>query len=203
MRILLPVLIALCTSFACASAQTNETQSLTLRPGDVIRVQIYQEEDISGEYQIDSDGMVILPLIGARQAAGIPISALRDSLVSNFRQHLRNPAIVITPLRRVHVLGEVNRPGMYPLDPTMTLAGAIALAGGTTPTGDLRRVRIVRDGRMIRERVGSAVTLTAADVRSDDQIIVERRSWFERNSTFVVSTVLSLTSIAIAIINNK
>ncbi len=200
MRILLPVLIALCTSFAGASAQTAETQSLTLRPGDVIRVQIYQEEDISGDYSVDENGMVVLPLIGQRNVAGVAIGVLRDSLIADFRVHLRNPAITITPLRRVHVLGEVSRPGLYPLDPTVTLAGAIALAGGATANGDLRRVRIVRDGTILRERVGSGETIHAANIRSDDQIIVERRSWFERNSTFVVSTVLSLTSIVIAIL---
>lgn len=201
MRTLILLLAGLLLAAPAVGAQTTDSQALTLSPGDIIRVQIYQEPEISGEYPVDEEGRVVLPLIGEKRVTGIPIRRLREMLLEDFRAHLRNPSILITPLRRVNVLGEVNKPGLYPIDPTVTLAGAIALAGGANPTGDLRRVRIVRDGQIIRERVGVAETLSAADIRSNDQIIVERRSWFERNSTFVVSTLISVTSIVIALLN--
>ena len=70
-----------------------------------------------------------------------------------------------------------------------------------TPDGNLNRIRIVREGAVYREQVGAGETLTGADVRSGDQIIVERRSWVSRNSQFVIGAVLSLaTSIATALI---
>lgn len=183
-----------------ATAQSAATSDLTLGPGDLIRVEVYREEELKGEYLVDEQGTVVLPLLGEQRVAGIPMRELRRQLVEAYRVHLRNPSIIITPLRRINVLGEVQRPGMYAMDPTVSVAGAVAMAGGATAAGDLRKVRIIRDGRVYGQRLGPGTVLAEADIRSGDQIFVERRSWFDRNSTFVVSTTLSLTSIIIAIL---
>lgn len=189
---------------AAQSAETAvpsaDTTSLTLRSGDVIRVQIYREDDLNGDFLIDEDGVAVLPLLGPRRVTGIPMRDLRTQLAEAYREHLRNPSISITPLRRINVLGEVQRPGVYAVDPTVSVADAVSMAGGATAAGDLRRIRIIRGGQVLRERVGAAETLRSAGVWSGDQVIVDRRSWFERNSTFVVSTVLSVTSIIIALV---
>ncbi|HET7233299.1 MAG TPA: polysaccharide biosynthesis/export family protein [Longimicrobium sp.] len=175
-------------------------QSAFLRPGDAIRVQIWREGDLSGEFPVNVNGMVTLPLLGELKLTDVPTDSLRDFLLEKYRVHLRNPSINITPLRRVNVLGEVQRPGMYAVDPTISLAGVVALAGGTTPDGDLNRIQIVREGAVIQERVGAAQTLTAADIRSGDQVMVERRGWFSRNTALVVSALISVTSIVTSII---
>jgi polysaccharide export outer membrane protein len=176
-----------------------DTVAVTLNPGDLIRVQIWREEDLSGEFLVDESGMVTLPLVGEKRVAGIPIRRLRTELLEAYRVHLRNASINITPLRRINVLGEVARPGLYPVDPTVSLAGVVAIAGGATATGDIRRIRIVRDGTVLMERAGAAETLNALELRSGDQIFVDRRGWFDRNSTFVVSALLSITSIVITL----
>ena len=75
----------------------------------------------------------------------------------------------------------------------------IALAGGTTPNGDLDRILLLRDGRRCADRLSAQTPLETANIRSGDQIVVERRGWFERNSTFVVSALLSITSIVITL----
>jgi len=182
------------------SVAPGDTAQVTLGPGDVIRVSVYHEPELNGEFPVDDRGIAVLPLIGPRHVAGVPLDELRDSLTADYRETLRNPSITIIPLRRVNVLGEVTRPGMYPLDPTVSLAGAIALAGGATPTGDLRKIRIVRGNQVLREGVGAGETLTSAGVRSNDQIYVERRGWFDRNSTFVISALLSITGVVASII---
>lgn len=184
-----------------AAQQTGTSpgeHAITLQPGDLVRVQIWREEDLSGEFPVDEDGVVTLPLLGERQVTGTPMRELRDTLIAAYRVHLRNPSISVTPLRRVNVLGEVRQPGLYSVDPTVSLAGAVALAGGATPNGDLNRITVVRAGETIHERVAAASTLNTVDIRSGDQILVQRRSWFERNSTFVVSALLSVTSLIIS-----
>lgn len=196
----LSFLLALFLAPAAASAQAGDTTALTLRSGDLIRVQIYREADLNGDFLVDEDGVAVLPLLGPQQVTGIPVRELRTRLTDAYRQHLRNPSINITLLRRVNVLGEVQRPGVYSVDPTVSVADVVSMAGGATPMGDLRRIRIIRGGRVYRERVGAGETLRSAGVWSGDQVIVDRRSWFERNSTFVVSTVLSVTSIIIALV---
>jgi polysaccharide export outer membrane protein len=166
----------------------------------MIAVVIWREEDLSGQFPVDETGAVTLPMLGRREVTGVPWQMVRDSLLSEYQAQLRNPSIQLTPLRRVNVLGEVYRPGLYELDPTVSLAGVIAMAGGATPSGDLNKIRVIRDGRVIRERVAAGASLNSADVRSGDQIFVEQRSWFVRNSTFVISLLFSATSIVITLV---
>lgn len=213
----LPFLIAaaILTATGAAAAQTGtqppptvpaahpvseDTSAITLRPGDLLRIQVWREPDLQGEFQVDVDGVVILPLIGEKSVTGIPIRRLRESLIEDYRVHLRNPSINITPLRRIHVLGAVRQPGIYPVDPTVTLADAVALAGGTVEGGDLRRLRILRRGVVIRERVAAGETLREVDLRSGDQIYIERRPWLQRNGTAVIGMAISATNLALNII---
>lgn len=172
--------------------------TLTLRPGDVVRVEIWREAELSGEFVVDEKGIVTLPLVGEKNATNVPIRDLRDQLIAEYRIQLRNPSITITPLRHVHVLGQVNQPGMYMISPTMSLAGAVALAGGASSQGDLKRLRIAREGVIIQDGVPAEATLVQIDVRSGDQIFVERRGWFERNQNFLISTMLSITALAVS-----
>jgi protein involved in polysaccharide export with SLBB domain len=194
-----PILLALIALPAGLLAQ-EAVAPVTLMSGDLLRIDIWREPDLGGEFLVDPDGMVTLPLLGQREVTDVPIAVLRDSLVAQYRVHLRNPSISITPLRRVYVLGEVNRPGLLSLDPTVSLAGVIALAGGANANGDLRRITVIRSGETVRENVTATRMLAQLDVRSGDQILVGRRSWFDRNSTFLVSAVLSVTSIVITLL---
>lgn len=204
------LLAALAASPSAATAQsaqppTREERAasaadVTLQPGDLIELEIWREEDLSGEFLVDESGTVTLPLVGRFDVRGIPIAQLRDTLIAAYSVELRNPSIIVTPLRRVYVLGEVNEPGLQAVDPTVSLAGAIALAGGATERGDLRRIRVIRNGEEIVNRVRAESALSALDVRSGDQIFVGQRSWFERNTTFLVSAILSGTSLLITLL---
>ena len=186
-----------------ASAQVPDTlpaRPLTLLPGDILQIAIWREEELSGEFLVDERGIVTIPLIGERQVTEIPLAEVRDRLLEEYRVQLRNPSIVITPQRRVYVLGEVNKPGAYSVDPTVSLAGVVALAEGATPAGDLSRIRIVRNGTIVTGRLEPDASLVAADIRSGDQIFVARRGWIERNSTFLVSVMLSVPGIIASIL---
>lgn len=173
---------------------------VVLRAGDLLRVEIWREEDLSGEFTVDREGIVTLPLLGRQEVEGAPWREVHDRLMEAYRAELRNPSISLTPLRRVYVLGEVNVPGIYEVDPTISVAGAVALAGGASERGDLDRVRVVREGALILERLPAESALVRAGIRSGDQIFVEKRSWWERNSTFLVSATISVASIVVAIV---
>lgn len=179
-------------------SNASSAEALTLQPGDLVKVEIWREEDLSGQFRVDEMGIVTLPLLGEKDVNGVPMRVLRDQLIAEYRIQLLNPSITITPLRHVHVLGNVSQPGMYMIDPTMSLAGAVALAGGATPQGDLRRLRIAREGTIIQDGVSAESTLAQIDIRSGDQIFVERRGWFERNQNFLISTMLSVTALVIS-----
>ena len=201
---LLAVAAALVLS-APGSAAGQDTSSapaaaFALRAGDVIEVFVWREEGLSGQFTVDERGYVSLPLVGSREVTSAPWTAVRDSLRAAYARELRDPDVRLTPKRRVFVLGFVGRPGPYLVDHTVPIAGAIALAGGASGEGDLARVRVMRDGEVLIKRASIDSPLTQADVRSGDQIFVDRRSWFDRNSTFIVSAMISVTSIVVTVI---
>ena len=72
--------------------------------------------------------------------------SLHNLLVTQYSKSLRDPAIEVTVLRRVNVIGAVRSPGFYYADPTVTVKGALALAGGVTPEGNRNKLELQRAG---------------------------------------------------------
>jgi len=171
---------------------TQATSDASLLPGDVVRIQIWREDGLSGDFQVDESGVVTLPLLGRKTVLGISPDSLRDQLTSDYDEYLVNPSINVTLLRRVTVLGEVRVPGLYPVDATVSVAQLIALAQGVTPDGDVNRLTLVRGGQTIRVNLAGTMALTDAGIRSGDQLIVGKRSWIARN----LSSLAWITSIA-------
>ena len=186
---------------AAAQEVATSSDSFSLEPGDVVQVDVWREKDLSGNFNVDEHGQLTLPMLGPVEVLGRPWDGLRDSLIAAYQVQLKNPSVTLTPLRRVQVLGAVNRPGQYLADPTLSLAGLIALAGGATPDGDLHRVRVVRNGQTIVKSGSVESLLLRAGVHSNDQIFVDRHSWLERNATFVASALISTAGIIITIIH--
>jgi polysaccharide export outer membrane protein len=193
-------LIIVTGSLVAQDSTFADTSVPSLQPGDMVRVAIWREEDLSGDFVVDEHGVLTLPMIGQTTVTGIPVDQLRDQLIEAFQRRLRNPSIIVTPLRRVNVLGEVQKPGLYPVDLTFSLADVLAIAGGATSMGDLRKIRIMRDGKVIREGIGIGEQLSTANIHSGDQIIVERRSWIAQNWLPTASFGISAISILIALL---
>jgi protein involved in polysaccharide export with SLBB domain len=168
----------------------------SLRPGDVIRLRIWREPDLSGEYPLDREGVVVLPKIGAVSAVDHTPAELEALVREEYARYLRNPSIEIVLLRRVNILGAVRSPGLYPVDPTMTLTDALAMAGGVLANGRQDRVELFRgDHRLVTEVTGQ-MRIQDLGLRSGDQLYVPERVWLSRNAgviATVVSTVISAT----------
>jgi len=196
----LVIALALIAGRSAAAQDTPKPTDSALLPGDAVRVLIWREPDLSGEFVINELGVVTFPMLGKRDVTNVPLEGLREKLIAEYSAQLRNPSITITPLRRIYVLGEVTKPGLYSVDPTITLAGALALAGGATPLGSLDHLRILRDGKLIRKNVSANTSLSTVNIRSADQVFVDRRSWLDRNSTFAASALLSAATLAITLL---
>jgi protein involved in polysaccharide export with SLBB domain len=175
----------------------------TLRAGDQIELLVLRDTTLSGVFPVDEQGRVVLPLVGVRRVTGSPWQVLRDSLARDLARELTDAGVRLTPLRRVYVLGFVQEPGAYYADPTVPLAGAIAMAGGASSEGSLSRIRLVRDGQRVLNRVSVEDPRVLSDVQSGDQIFVDRRGWFDRNSPFFVSAMVSLAGIAVTLIVSR
>jgi len=167
-----------------------------LRPGDVIRLRIWREPDLSGEFALDRNGAVVLPRIGTIAAADHTPEELESLLREEYSRYLRNPSIEIMLLRRINILGAVRSPGLYPVDPTMTLTDALALAGGVQPNGRQDRVELFRGEHRLVTEVTGQTRIEDLGIRSGDQVYVPERTWISRNAgviATVASTVVSAT----------
>jgi protein involved in polysaccharide export with SLBB domain len=185
------------------SAPTKSARVDFLRVGDVLKLWIWREEQMSGEFPVPETGVVVFPKIGPRKVTDQPMAELKAALVSEYQKYLRNPSIEITFLRRINVLGAVNEPGVYSLDETMTVAHALAKAGGTRPDGKTDEVQLFRDGQKLLGKISQRTRIADLPIQSGDQLFVPERGWAARNSAFVATLLSGAVSVAIALIVNK
>ncbi|HWA22222.1 MAG TPA: polysaccharide biosynthesis/export family protein [Caulobacterales bacterium] len=130
---------------AAAPVSTN----YQLGPGDKVRVMVYGEADLSGEFFVSQQGVIAYPLIGEVPAAGRTLSQFQQDVADKLKQgFIKDPKVSAEVLnyRPFYILGEVMRPGTYPYSADMTVMNAVATAGGFTYRANTRRVFIKRAG---------------------------------------------------------
>lgn len=154
---------------AAASIPTSaSTTPYDLGPGDQVRVTVFNEPDLSVEQQLSAEGLINLPLVGDVSATGMTTAELSQAIEARLRQgYLRNPRVSVTVLtyRPFYVVGEVNRPGAYPFSADLTIASAIATAGGFANGANRDRVYVQRAGAIEEHprRLHDNITLQPGD----------------------------------------
>lgn len=198
MRTRLLLLAALLAAAPGLAAQSGDAG--TVRPGDVVRLKIWQEPDLSGEFAVHESGTVVIPKLGPVQAGGMTDQALRQRLVAGFGEYLQHNSIDVTVLRRIQVLGAVRNPGLYPVDGTMSIADVLAVAGGTGQDARVDRVQLVRAGRRLDVRLTGQERVADTPIRSGDQLFVPQRGWADRNTGTVVSVLTAGAGMLVALL---
>ena len=123
--------------------------SPNLQPGEKIKVTVFGEDRLSGEYEIDPGGYVSLPLAGTVKAAGLSKQEFELALTKKFQgEYLRDPKVTVevSSFRPFYILGEVTKPGEYPYKGGLSVLSAIALAGGSTYRASSSSVMIQHAG---------------------------------------------------------
>lgn len=133
-----------------ASAQTpSSAESYVLGPNDRIRLKVYGEPDITGEYEVSNSGQVSIPLAGHITAAGVTTRQLEKSIASVLAKGIvRDPRVnvEIAQYRPYYILGEVKKSGEYPYRHGLTVLDAVASAGGFTYRANENKVFLRRAG---------------------------------------------------------
>jgi polysaccharide export outer membrane protein len=135
---LLAVVIVLAAAPARAGAQPEDAYAIG--PGDVLRVTVLGQAEMSGEFPVDPDGRLSFPILGKLQAAGMSAQELERSLSAQLADgYLKKPQVSVSvheyKSRRVFVTGEVQKPGPYPLKADRTLRALLAEVGALTSSG--------------------------------------------------------------------
>lgn len=157
---LLPLAVALsgCETadpYVAAANSTTQTVSaesypeIRLSPGDRLRVTVFGEERLSGDYDLDLNGNASLPLAGTVRLAGMTKAEAEAAVSKKLRsEYLRNPKVTVdvTSFRPFYVTGQVERPGEFPYRNRLNLISALAVAGGPTYRASRSKIYIQRGG---------------------------------------------------------
>lgn len=165
-----------CTGLA-APAQTKT--DYPLGAGDAIRIQVFQNPDLTIETRVSENGSVTYPLIGAVDLGGLSIAAAEKKIATALEKggFIKQPQvnIVLTQIRgnQIAVLGQVNRPGRFPLETANTrLSDMLANAGGATAAGDdVAIVSGVRNGQPFRQQIDVPAIFLAE--KPQDNIVLQ------------------------------
>lgn len=120
-----------------------------LGQGDQIRIIVFDEPTLSGDFRVDDAGYVSLPLIGGVKATGLTLRELEDSITARLKDgYIRDPRVSaeVANFRPFYIYGEVAKGGEYPYVAGMHVLKAIALAGGYTYRANKKKVLITRSG---------------------------------------------------------
>ena len=123
----------------------NQFDEYRLGAGDKLRINVYGEDTLSGEFRVSGEGKVSMPLVGDVQAAGLTVYAFQEELRQALaHDYLKNPKVSVEVMnyRPFYILGEVNKPGEYPYTNGLTVFNAVATAGGFTYRANEGRVFI-------------------------------------------------------------
>ncbi|MEX1183129.1 MAG: polysaccharide biosynthesis/export family protein [Gemmatimonadota bacterium] len=206
-RIMLAALLCAC-ALADAGAAAAQVQAVAdtagyersaIYAGDVIRLNIWREPDLSQSLTVPPDGVVIFPKIGAQQVAGRPLGEVRTTLLSAYREYLINPSIEIEVLRKVQVLGAVQKPGVYTVESTVSISDMLAIAGGVSPNGRQDRVELRRNDELIEVELLDQNGIADTPIRSGDQLYVEERPYLVRNTGMMAALLSGTIGLIIAL----
>ena len=177
-----------------ARAQTGSAPAVgvpneyRLGSGDVIRISVFQNPDLTLEGRITEAGIVSYPLLGSVRLGGLSVTAAEKLIADGLRNgnFVKQPQVSLVVLQvrgnQASVLGQVNRPGRYPIEVAdMRLSELLATAGGTAPAGsDLVIVTGMRDGKPMRLEIDLPM-LFAPGGRSNDLVILNGDTvWVDR-----------------------
>ncbi|HEX7389605.1 MAG TPA: polysaccharide biosynthesis/export family protein [Acidiphilium sp.] len=141
-----------------------------LGPGDVLRITVFGQKQLSADYRVGASDAVDIPLLGPVRAGGRTAGGLARAIAALLRRRgmLVDPevAVEVKNYRPFSILGEVNKPGQYPFEPGMTVLEAVALAGGFTYRAAESEVEVirVRHGRARAFRAPADALIIPGDV---------------------------------------
>lgn len=123
-------------------------ETYTVKPGDVLSVSVWKEPDLQGPVLVRPDGTFSFPLAGQIDARGRSVLELQQTLTDKLRKYISDPVVTVSISEvkgnKVYVLGQVNKPGEFIVNPRVDVMQALSMAGGTTAYAALNDITILR-----------------------------------------------------------
>lgn len=125
-----------------------DNKSYVIGEADVLDIDVWKEKEISRQIPVRPDGKISLPLIGEIQASGLTPMQLQENITQDLKSYIDNPEVTVivdNPIsHQFNIVGQVARPGAYPLTEAMTVLDAIAEAGGFKDFAKQTKIYVLR-----------------------------------------------------------
>ncbi len=160
-----------------------------LGTGDVLHIIVYQNPDLTLDARLSDSGFISFPLLGALKVGGLTVGETESLIATGLKKgdFVKNPQVTVVIMQvrgsQVSVLGQVNRPGRYPLEQAQTrLSDVLALAGGVASTSGSDIVTVVgkRDGKPLRLEIDLPRVFAARDTQADITLQNNDVFWVDR-----------------------
>ncbi len=164
-----------------------------LDPGDGVRINFYNISDaISGDFFVQQDGNLQLPYIGVILTNSRSYEDIKFEITTKYDSIYKEVELIVRPLYKINVLGEVQNPGIYYVTGVERLSDVIAMAGGETNDASIGKVHFLRENKEIivdiRDILEKGIQEKNILLKSGDRVYVPRKWWVAgRNLSFIIS----------------
>ena len=196
------ILFILAVFFLC----TFNLNAQLLEPGDGIRIKFYNisQDDISGDFYIQQNGALQLPYIGQISTKDMNYNLIISEIKSKYDELYTGVELIVLPLYRISVLGEVRNPGVYYVTGVEKLLDVIALAGGETADSDMSEIYVERKDQEFvfdaEELIEDKGEVKDFYLKSGDRVFISRKWGTSRNTAIWISAAGLLVAIAALIV---
>lgn len=143
-------------------------QEYKLGSGDKLKITVLGEPEFSGDYEVDASGSISVRMLGRMSVLGMTTAELEAALMGRYQSggYLRHPklSVELVSARPFYILGEVGKPGNYPYVAGLTVAQAVAMAGGYTRRASTTRIKVKRFGMTTEEPVTEDSRVSPGDI---------------------------------------
>lgn len=162
---------------APVAASAAEAGGYSVNPGDILEISVWKEEDLQKQAMVRPDGYFSFPLAGDIRAEGRTIEDVRREVASRVARFVPDPVVSVAIMEprgsKVYVIGQVNRPGEFPINRFVDVVQALSMAGGTTPFAQLDSIKILRREGATQIAIPFAYGDIAAGKRLQQNIVLK------------------------------
>ena len=165
------------TTEAEAKAPATADPNYVIGPQDVLDIDVWKEPELTRSVPVRPDGKISLALLNDVQAAGLTPTQLSEEITTKLKKFMTDPqvTVIVTQInsQRVYILGEMARPGAYPLLPGMTVLQALSSAGGFTIFANSKKIYVLRSEGGKQEKLPFNYKEVVKGKNADENIVLK------------------------------
>lgn len=159
------------TTMAGENGDKRIDQQYTVQPGDVLEVNVWKEEGLLQDVLVRPDGGITFPLVGDLKAQGMSLVAIEAAITERLGKYIADPVVTVSAKQllgnKIYVIGQVNKPGEYPVNRYVDVMQALSMAGGMTAFASVNDIIILRRDQQGKQH---AIEFSYGDVADGDDL---------------------------------